>query len=304
MSNIIRPPKKFVGLHAHSGFSNSDGLGYPAQHIDFVIKNGMDAWTLTDHGNGSGLAHAHSAAKKMQKQGINYRQLNGVEFYFVPSLKEWRVQYEQHREEVAIAKSEKKAKEATDIDADTDAESAGHVVENEEETKSMSPISINDEWKRRYHLVVIAKNAVGLANLFTLVKRSFTDGYYKFPRIDFDLLKEYGEGLIVSSACLSGDSMLITDVGNESLRNLVERYKNGERTQVLSFNENTKAKEMKNVMWGDVTRKNAKLMKITTSDNRVLKLTHDHKVLTDKGWLRADELSKNMPLKIMSLLEK
>ena len=52
MPVLIPPPTKFVGLHCHSGFSVYDGLGYPADHIDFVLENGMNAWALTDHGNG------------------------------------------------------------------------------------------------------------------------------------------------------------------------------------------------------------------------------------------------------------
>ena len=72
MPVLIPPPTKFVGLHCHSGFSVYDGLGYPADHIDFVLKNGMDAWALTDHGNGSGLAHAHKHAEKLRKKGVKY----------------------------------------------------------------------------------------------------------------------------------------------------------------------------------------------------------------------------------------
>ena len=41
MPVLIPPPTKFVGLHCHSGFSVYDGLGYPADHIDFVLENGM-----------------------------------------------------------------------------------------------------------------------------------------------------------------------------------------------------------------------------------------------------------------------
>ena len=43
MSLLIPPPKKFVGFHGHTGFSVFDGLGYPSDHIDFVLENGMDA---------------------------------------------------------------------------------------------------------------------------------------------------------------------------------------------------------------------------------------------------------------------
>ena len=64
-------PKRFTGLHAHSSFSTFDGLGYPKDHIDFITSEaqGMDSWALTDHGNGSGLAHARVHAEKLQKQG-------------------------------------------------------------------------------------------------------------------------------------------------------------------------------------------------------------------------------------------
>ena len=200
MSSIIMP-KRFVGLHAHCGTGSPyDGLGYPNQHIDFVLSNEMNAWALTDHGNGNGLAHAHAYAKKLKKQGREYRQIYGVEFYFVPSLSEWRVLYEAHREEVRVARSEKKASESTDINSE-DEISGGLVIEDEDETKN--DFEKND-WKRRYHLLVVAKNQKGLQNLFTLVKKSYTDGFYRFPRIDYNLLKMHGEGLVVSTACIGG----------------------------------------------------------------------------------------------------
>ena len=39
MSNTNRKPTKFVGLHAHDGFSTFDGLDYPQDHIDFVRES-------------------------------------------------------------------------------------------------------------------------------------------------------------------------------------------------------------------------------------------------------------------------
>ncbi len=204
--DLITPPDRFVGLHAHSTFSTFDGLGYPADHIDFVLSEsqGMDAWALTDHGNGNGLAHAHSHAVKMQKAGRSFRQVYGVEFYFVPSLQQWTEEYAAHRQAVKDAKTaaaaEKKAKEKVDIDADD--EVGGLVVEDEDETKKIDVLK--DEWKRRYHLVVTARNQQGLKNLFTLVKKSYKHGFYRYPRIDFQMLQEHGEGLHISTACLGG----------------------------------------------------------------------------------------------------
>lgn len=206
---IIEPPKRFVGLHAHSGFSNFDGLSYPADHIKFITSDaqGMDAWALTDHGNGNGHAHAHSAAKKVQKSGKKYRQLYGVEFYFVPSLTQWKIDYEAHKQSVKDAKSAaeaaKKSAQKTDEDADDEEEDKGHVIENEEETKA-DDYKEKPTWQKRYHLVAVAKNQTGLKNLYRLVKLSFKDGFYRYPRIDYDLIKKYGEGIVWSTACLGG----------------------------------------------------------------------------------------------------
>lgn len=55
-----------------------------------------------------------------------------------------------------------------------------------------------------YHLVLIAKNEQGYRNLIKLTSIGHTAGYYYKPRIDFDLLREYHEGLIATSACLAG----------------------------------------------------------------------------------------------------
>lgn len=54
------------------------------------------------------------------------------------------------------------------------------------------------------HLVIIAKNDVGLENLNAASRIAWTDGFFKKPRMDWELLEKYREGLIVSSACMSG----------------------------------------------------------------------------------------------------
>ena len=54
------------------------------------------------------------------------------------------------------------------------------------------------------HIVILAKNDQGLENLGRLNEISWTEGFYRKPRIDFEILEKYREGLIVSSACMSG----------------------------------------------------------------------------------------------------
>jgi DNA polymerase-3 subunit alpha len=54
------------------------------------------------------------------------------------------------------------------------------------------------------HIVILAKNDKGLENLGRLNEISWNEGFYRKPRIDFEVLEKYREGLIVSSACMSG----------------------------------------------------------------------------------------------------
>lgn len=56
-----------------------------------------------------------------------------------------------------------------------------------------------------YHLILIAKDNKGYKNLIKLVSTAWCEGFYYKPRINFELLKEYHEGLICASACLGGE---------------------------------------------------------------------------------------------------
>ncbi len=58
---------------------------------------------------------------------------------------------------------------------------------------------------RYYHLVLLAENNVGYANLMKIVSRGFTEGYYYKPRVDMEILETYHEGIIALSACLAGE---------------------------------------------------------------------------------------------------
>ncbi|MBQ3794948.1 MAG: DNA polymerase III subunit alpha [Butyrivibrio sp.] len=58
---------------------------------------------------------------------------------------------------------------------------------------------------RYYHLVLLAENNIGYANLSHIVSRGFTEGYYYKPRVDLEILEQYHEGIIALSACLAGE---------------------------------------------------------------------------------------------------
>ena len=58
---------------------------------------------------------------------------------------------------------------------------------------------------RYYHLVLLAENNKGYANLMKLVSKGFVEGFYYKPRVDMEILEQYSEGIIALSACLAGE---------------------------------------------------------------------------------------------------
>jgi DNA polymerase-3 subunit alpha len=74
--------------------------------------------------------------------------------------------------------------------------------------------SINGKRYRKYnHLVLLAKNRKGYDNLIKLSTIGFTEGFYYKPRIDIEVLRQYHEGIICTTACPAGpiSSLLIND---------------------------------------------------------------------------------------------
>ena len=179
----------FVGLHAHCGVGSPfDGFGYPEDHMNFAYSNGAEALALTDHGNMNGLAYQIMHAKKMKAEGKNFKPIFGVEAYFIPSVEDWKAQLEEYRKDKKLAKQ-------------IDNERSGTTIENEGASKSITKHDIN----RRRHLVLLAQNQTGLNNIFKMISQSYNgDNFYRYPRIDFDLLSKHSEGVIAASACLGG----------------------------------------------------------------------------------------------------
>ena len=62
----------------------------------------------------------------------------------------------------------------------------------------------NDDF-RYFHLVLLAENDTGYHNLMKIVSTGFTEGYYYKPRVDYETLEKYHEGIIALSACLAGE---------------------------------------------------------------------------------------------------
>jgi len=75
--------------------------------------------------------------------------------------------------------------------------------------KNAKTVSSQDEVEGKHqihHLVLLCKNNKGYENLCKLLSIAYLEGFYYKPRVDLDLLKEYSEGLIATTACLKGEA--------------------------------------------------------------------------------------------------
>ena len=71
--------------------------------------------------------------------------------------------------------------------------------DHEDKKDKNDPLDLNYN-----HLIILAKNAKGLENLNKLNELAWTEGFYKKPRMDWAILEQYKEGLVITSGCLSG----------------------------------------------------------------------------------------------------
>ncbi len=187
----------FVHLHVHSQYSLLDGQASIPRLVDKAYDDGMRAIALTDHGAMYGI-----------KEFLNYVNKKNAPV----------------KNEIAKIGDEIKKLEAelTASDKDQRIEDELRLLREkriETEKKIFKPIvgcecylARRDRFQQNdkidgsgWHLVVLAKNQQGYKNLIKLVSKSWTEGFYYRPRIDKELLEQYSEGLIVSSACLGGE---------------------------------------------------------------------------------------------------
>lgn len=84
----------------------------------------------------------------------------------------------------------------------------------------------NSSKTRLNHLVLIAKDKQGYANLVKLVSLAHCEGFYYKPRVNFELIKQYSEGLICTSACVQGEiADLILQKESKKAKERAQKYK-------------------------------------------------------------------------------
>jgi DNA polymerase-3 subunit alpha len=90
--------------------------------------------------------------------------------------------------------------------------------------------------KQRFHLCLYAKNEVGYKNLMFLSSQAYINGFYYYPRINWDLLKNNCEGLICSSACLQGEVNWNLNLSERNLKFGAKGYEEAKRV-ALKYKE-------------------------------------------------------------------
>ena len=71
--------------------------------------------------------------------------------------------------------------------------------------KALSNQDAQESSHQIHHLILLCKNNQGYENLCKMLSLAYLEGFYYKPRIDIELLKKYGEGLVCTTACLKGE---------------------------------------------------------------------------------------------------
>ncbi len=122
---------------------------------------------------------------------------------------------------------------------------------------------------RYYHLVLLAENDQGYKNLMKIVTRGFTEGYYYRPRVDYEVLEQYHEGIIALSACLAGE------IPNKILKEDYEGARAAARRMNELFGQGNFFLELQDHGLRDQTQVNSVIMRMSKELDIPLVVTND-----------------------------
>ncbi|OAB86826.1 DNA polymerase III subunit alpha [Janibacter melonis] len=165
MSELLPREKNFVHLHNHTEYSMLDGAARIDEMFEVAAEMGMPAIATTDHGY---LFGAYEFWSKGVKHGV--KPIIGLEAYVAPGT---------HRTDKTRVKW------------------------GNERTRPGDDVSGGGAYT---HMTILARNNQGLSNLFRMGSQASLDQVYaKWPRLDRELLGRYGDGLIATTGCPSGE---------------------------------------------------------------------------------------------------
>lgn len=168
-------PAGFVHLHTHSEYSPLDGLSRMDEIVAEVTGHGQSAVAVTDHGNCAGHPALQRAA-----DAAGIKPIFGIE----ANLTDDRLMRGE-----TISEDDRRFYGFTKTDD-----------EGNEKPIPPSRMLQNHYW----HLCLFAENDTGLRNIWAASTEGFRDGFYGRPRMDWDTLAHYSEGVIASTGCLRG----------------------------------------------------------------------------------------------------
>lgn len=167
---------------------------------------------------------------------------------------------------------------------------------------------IEDKQQRRsFHLTAIAKTEQGVKNLYILSSLSYEKGFYYRPRIDFNLLEQYNEGIVFSSACLAGqlDRLLLEGKGTEALE-IAKKFKNllGDRYFIEIMPHNIPEQQTVNPLLIELAQ-NLNIKLITTCDSHYIYQDEASNrrmllMMNKSGWAKDEEIGSCDTIYMMS----
>jgi len=108
-----------------------------------------------------------------------------------------------------------------------------------------------------------------------------------------DCYSEYGFKTVSTNPCLTSDSLIMTDNGEITIKQIVDNF-DDTKYNVLTYNEKSKQLEYNQVNDALLSKRNANIIELELEDGTLLKLTPDHKVYTEnRGWVEASQLNEN-----------
>ncbi len=162
----------FVHLHVHTDHSFLDGCARVDKLVARAKELGMPAIAMTDHGNMCGAIDFYQAARKA---GVN--PIIGLEAYFV----------NDHKISERPKADRKRSDDINDVESDASMLSPNNFPRNQ-----------------IHHKTLLAENYEGFLSLAKLTSISYSEGFYRRPRIDYDVLAAHSKGIIALSGCLNG----------------------------------------------------------------------------------------------------
>ena len=248
----------FTHLHVHSHYSILDGMSKVPALVDKCQRTGMHAMALTDHGNMYGIKEFldyskkinAAPGKKVKECEDNIRKLTAL----IANIPAWEQQLLTEQDPHEQDSLRQKLNEARQAEKDLPLleQDLPRLKQKAEDYVPFKPIvgveaycarrsrllkekgfkQITGEGKEiivdrsGWHLILLAKNKTGYKNLCKIVSLSFIEGFYDRPRIDKQLLEQYHEGLICSSACLGGElPQLILQGKTDEAENSIRWFK-------------------------------------------------------------------------------